>query len=97
MLFTNEQRGPAYFKINNSHLLQSEYQEQIKNTISETATNNVNANPNVSWEVIKGAMRNTAIQYASKMKKKENREHELKLIVDMNNIERDIHKPYNGR
>ena len=73
MLFTNKQHGPAYFKINNSHLLQSEYQEQIKITISETATNNVNANPNVSWEVIKGDMRNTAVQYASKMKKRKSR------------------------
>ena len=41
MHFTNEQRLPVYFKINNSLLLQSEYQEQIKNTISETAANNV--------------------------------------------------------
>ena len=44
MHFTNEQRGPGYFKINNSLLLQSEHQKQIKNTISETATNNVDAN-----------------------------------------------------
>ena len=89
MHFTNEQRGPGYFKINNSLLLQSEYQKQIKNTISETATNNVDANPNVLWEVIKGSIRNTTIQYASKMKK-ENREHEIKLIEDINNLQRDI-------
>ena len=66
MHFTNEQRGPGYFKINNSLLLQSEYQKQIKNTISETATNNVDANPNVLWEVIKGSIRNTTIQYERK-------------------------------
>ena len=89
MHFTNEQRGPGYFKINNSLLLQSEYQKQIKITISETATNNVDANPNVLWEVIKGSIRNTTIQYASKMKK-ENREHEIKLIEDINNLQRDI-------
>ena len=89
MHFTNEQRGPGYFKINNSLLLQSEYQKQIKNTISETATNNVDATPNVLWEVIKGSIRNTTIQYASKMKK-ENREHEIKLIEDINNLQRDI-------
>ena len=41
MHFTNEQRLPGYFKINNSLLLQSEYQEQLKNSISETAANNV--------------------------------------------------------
>ena len=70
MHFTNEQRGSGYFKINNSLLLQSEYQIQIKNTINETATNNVDANPNVLWEVIKGSIRNTTIQYVSKMKKR---------------------------
>ena len=41
------------------------------------------------WEVIKGSIRNTTIQYASKMKK-ENREHEIKLIEDINNLQRDI-------
>ena len=50
MQFTNEQRGPGYFKINNSILLQSEYQKQIKKTINETVTNNVDANPNVLWK-----------------------------------------------
>ena len=89
MHFTNKQRGPGYFKINNSLLLQSEYQKQIKNTIIETATNNVYENQSVLWEVIKGSIRNTTIQYASKMKK-ENREHEIKLIEDINNLQRDI-------
>ena len=50
MHFTNEQRGPGYFKINNSLLLQSEYQKQIKNTIIETATNNVYENQSVLWK-----------------------------------------------
>ena len=89
MHFTNKQRGPGYFKINNSLVLQSEYQKQIKNTIIETATNNVYENQSVLWEVIKGSIRNTTIQYASKMKK-ENREHEIKLIEDINNLQRDI-------
>ena len=44
----------------------------MKNTIRETATNNSDANPNVLWELIEGAIRNTTIQYASKMKKIEN-------------------------
>ena len=41
------------------------------------------------WKVIKGAIRNTTLLYALKIKK-ENREHELKLIKDKNNILRDI-------
>ena len=38
---------------------------------------------------MKGSIRNTTIQYASKMKK-ENREHDIKLIEDINNLQRDI-------
>ena len=34
---TSEQRGPGYFKINNSLLLQDNYQEKIRNAIRETA------------------------------------------------------------
>ena len=45
MLFTNEQHGPGYFKINNSLFLHSENKEKIKHKINETASNNVNANP----------------------------------------------------
>ena len=53
---TPEQRGPGYFKINHRLLLQNNYQEKIRNTILETAEINSTANPNVLWEVIKGAI-----------------------------------------
>ena len=84
-----EQRGPGYFKINNSLLLQNNYKEKIRNTIRETAEINSTANPNILWEVIKGAIRNTTIQYATK-NKKENKNQENKLIKNINDIQQNI-------
>ena len=82
---TSEQRGPGYFKINNSLLLQDNYQEKIRNAIRETAKINSSANPNVLWESIKGEIRNETIQYATR-NNKENKDYENKLIKDINNI-----------
>ena len=86
---TSEQRGPGYFKINNSLLLQDNYQEKIRNAIRETAEINSSANPNALWEVIKGTIRNESIQYATR-NKKENKDQENKLIKDINNIQQNI-------
>ena len=86
---TSEQRGPGYFKINNSLLLQDTYQEKIRNAIRETAEINSSANPNILWEVIKGAIRNETIQYATR-NKKGNKDQENKLIKDINNIQQNI-------
>ena len=59
------ERGPGYFKINNSILLDAQYQTQIKQEILNTVQNNKDANPNTLWEVIKGKIRNTTIRYTS--------------------------------
>ena len=86
--FTNEQRGPGYFKINNSLLLQSEYQKQIKNTISETVTNNVDANPNVMGSNKRFYKKhNNSICFKDEKRKSRARN---KLIEDINNLQRDI-------
>ena len=50
---------------------------------------NSSANPNVLWEVIKGAIRIETIQYATR-NKTENRDQENKLIKDINNIQQNI-------
>ena len=86
---TSEQRGPGYFKINNSLLLHDNYQEKIRNAIRKTAEINSSANPNVLWEVIKGAIRKETIQYATR-NKKENKDQENKLIKDINDIQQNI-------
>ena len=41
---TNIDRGPGYFKLNNSFILDNEYQEGIRKSITETTTFNENAN-----------------------------------------------------
>ena len=56
-------RGPGYFKINNSILLENEYQNIIKKSITEIAEINKNSNPNTIWELIKGTIRNETIRY----------------------------------
>ena len=62
-------RGPGYFKLNNSLLLDSEYQQRIKENINDIAEINKNANPNTLWEIIKGTVRNETIKYATAKKK----------------------------
>ena len=64
-------RGPGYFKLNNSLLLDGEYQQNIKDNINDIARINKDANPNTLWEIIKGTIRNETIKYAS-LKKKRN-------------------------
>ena len=78
-----QNKGPGYFKINNSIINDNLYKNQIENAINETIETNNNSNPNILWELIKGTIRNVSIKYSSYMKKeKEKREKEL-----INNIE----------
>jgi len=55
-------KGPGYFKLNNSILLDIEYQSKIKQCIEETLSINNNANPNTKWEINKGAIRKPIYQ-----------------------------------
>ena len=66
---TQHTRGPGYFKLNNSLLLDSEYQEQIKKNINEIVAFNIEANPNILWDLIKRSVRNETIKFATKEKK----------------------------
>ena len=66
--FHNVPRGPGYFKFNNSLLIDNDYKNIIKRSISETARINSDANPNVLWEVIKGNIRNETIKFATHKK-----------------------------
>ena len=59
------ERGPGYFRLNNSILLDAQYQTQIKQEITYTIQNNNDANPNTLWEIIKGNVRNTSIRWSS--------------------------------
>ena len=66
----NLTRGPGYFKLNSSHLLNEDYQETIKKCIAEIVEINKDANQNTKWELIKGTVRNEVIKYAT-FKKRE--------------------------
>ena len=57
-----EPRGPGYFKLNNSILLDEKYQKIIRDTIKSITEINENANPNTKWEIIKGSIRNETIK-----------------------------------
>ena len=63
--FVKIDKGPGVFKINNSILLQNEYQNMIKNSIKDIADINKDCNPNTLWELIKGSCRNETITYST--------------------------------
>ena len=72
-------RGPGYFKLNNSLLLDKDYQETVKKSIAEI---NKEANPNTKWELIKDTIRNETIKYAT-YKKNETNKQEKKLTNEL--------------
>ena len=82
-------RGPGYFKINNSFLLDSSYQSKIKNAIKELVEFNSESNPNIKWELIKGRIRDESIKFAT-YKKKESRKEETEINDEIKNIEQKI-------
>ena len=85
----NLTRGPGYFKLNNSLLLDKDYQETVKKNIAEIAEINKEANPNTKWELIKGTIRNETIKYAT-YKKKETNKQEKKLTNEINELQNKI-------
>ena len=87
-------RGPGYFKFNNSLLIDNEYKNIVKRSIAETVQINSEANPNILWEVIKGNIRNEIIKFATNKKRKE-RELEVKLNTEIENLEIQIQNTIN--
>jgi len=66
------ERGPGYFKFNNTLLSDNEFQTKIQESIQETVYQNKNASPNIIWELIKGTIRNESIKFSSFKKKNTN-------------------------
>ena len=75
--------------MNNSVLLEHEYQNQIRQDIETIGTLNQDSNPNTLWELIKGSIRNVTIKYTCAKKKKEN-EKEKQLQNEILNIEKKL-------
>lgn len=91
---TNLTRGPGYFKLNNSLLLDTKYQDVIKKSIDEISSFNSEANPNTLWELIKGTVRNETIKYATKKKKNMN-EAESKLKSQIETLTKTLSETQN--
>ena len=85
----NLTRGPGYLKLNNSLLLDNDYQETVKQSIAEIADINKETNPNTKWELIKGTIRNETIKYAT-YKKKETNKQEKRLTTEINELQNEI-------
>ena len=85
----NLTRGPGYFKLNNSLLLDKDYQETVKKSIAEIAEINKEANPNTKWELVKGTIRNETIKYATYKKKETNKEGK-ELTNEINELQNKI-------
>ena len=88
-MIDNQQRGPGYFKLNNSVILEQAYQNKIKQSIHEIAEINKNANPNTLWQIIKGTIRNETIKYTS-FKKKNTIKKEIDLKTELDVLEKEL-------
>jgi len=87
--FIKNEKGPGYFKLNNSLLLDTEYQNKIKASIQDIVSFNEHANPNVLWEIIKGRIRDETIKYAS-FKKKTDLQNEREIHSKIEELEREL-------
>ena len=84
--FIKIDKGRGVFKINNSILLQQQYQHIIRNSINDIVNINNECNPNTLWELIKGSIRNETIKYTS-FKKRQEAEKEIALKSEIESIE----------
>ena len=93
---SNEKRGPGFFKLNVSLLLQKEYVDKIKDLINikKQEYKEQNVEPDLLWETLKSDIRGETIKYSSiKKKQKEAKviriEKEIKLLEEVNDIYRN--------
>ena len=85
----NLTRGPGYFKLYKSLNLNEDYQEIIRNSISEMAEIIKEGNPNTKWELIKGTVRNETIKYAT-YKNKETIKQEKTLTNEITQLQKEL-------
>ena len=89
LITDNQPRGPGFFKLNNSVILEQDYQNKIKQSIQEIADINKDCNPNTLWQLIKGTIRNESIKYTS-FKKKNTLKKEIDLKNDIDILEKQF-------
>jgi hypothetical protein len=68
-------RGPSYWKLNSSLILDPIFQQKVRDTIKEETADDLNStlNPSNLWELIKMKIRGEAVSYSSYLKKKRSR------------------------
>ena len=89
LIIDKQPRGSGYFKLNNSVILDQDYQNKIKQSIQEVAEINKDSNPNTLWQIIKGTIRNESIKYTS-FKKKNTLKIELNLKNEIDTLEKEL-------
>ena len=82
-------KGRGYFKINNSILLDVDYQNKIKQSINDITNLNKECNPNTMWELIKSTIRNETIKYCS-IKNKKSKKEEEELIKEITTLQQNL-------
>ena len=85
----NLTRGPGYFKLYKSLNLNEDYQEIIRNSISEMAEIIKEGNPNTKRELIKGTVKNETIKYAT-CKNKETIKQEKTLTNEITQLQKEL-------
>ena len=69
MMLNKNEKGPGFWKLNCSLLLDTAYTDIIKRTISDTVRNNNGADSLLLWDTVKLQVRGKTIQYASRRKR----------------------------
>ena len=91
-----DQRGPGFWKFNNSLLTDKDYTEMISKKIPEFASKyHEVTDKGLLWEMIKMEIR-AAIILFSKRKAKENRDEERKLLEKFNRLQEQIRSSFNA-
>ena len=88
-------RGPGFFKLNTSLLLQKDYVEKIRKLITDKTAeyNNQGVQPDLLWETLKAEIRGETIKYSSmKKKQRENKAVEIEKEIDILEKVYDIYK-----
>ncbi len=91
-------RGPGYWKLNTSYLLDDNYKTMIRQTIQKTVNETQSLNATLRWDYCKVRIKEMSIEYAilqSRIMKKEIQEYEKRLYDIDNNILNDAIKQKN--
>ena len=85
----DQKRGPGFWKLNTSLLVDKDYVDRIKGVIDSSSKffKSQNTHPDLLWELVKAEVRGESIKYSSFKKKQridilKNTESQLKLLYD---------------